>query len=123
MMHRATLGLAIAAAVCAGTPALATAAPMDSGYANCDGNTNCSTGILAIGAGTVYADFDLQGLRGTSVTLKVLRNGKELRSCTHTVLVGGSGTLPPCDFYAAGDIEVTGYAQITATTFRIGWHQ
>lgn len=122
MMHKATLGLAVAAAVCAGTPALATAAPMDSGYANCDGNANCSTGTLAIGAGTVYADFDLQGLRGTSVTLRVLRNGTALRSCTWTVLVGSSGTRA-CDFYAAGDIEVTGYAQITPSTFRIGWHQ
>lgn len=126
MMHKTAAGLALAAAVCAGTSVTATAAPMDSGYAICDGNTSCSTGVLSIGAGTVYADFDLGGLGSTTVTITVTRNGKQIKDCSWSVLLPRTGTISgtrACDFFDSGDVQVNAYAQVTATTFRIGWHQ
>ena len=121
-MHKMTLGLALAAAVCAATPALADAAPMDSSYANCDGSRTCQTGDLTVGGGTVYADFDLQGLNGTTATISVVKNGVAMRYCTWTVLVGSSGTRS-CDVGNGGDVYVKALSQAVATTFRLGWHQ
>ena len=126
MMRRTAFALGLAAAVCATTPLVSAAAPMDSQSVNCDGARQCDTPVWTIGGGNAWIDYDFAGLPSSSVSITVLRNGLPRNSCTHTIhLLGGSasGTFP-CDFGpSTSQIKLSTLAQVSESRYRIGWHQ